>query len=77
MSDSTRADLDRAISAHVADEYEGDMVMAWVLVAETSSLEMLTEGEGAMVIETRDMQSNYLTNGLLYSSLTVNGAHGD
>ena len=71
MSEVTKAALDAALTAHVADEYEGDMVAAWVIVTETTTLDMLNEGEGAMVIETRDMQSNYLTNGLLHTALTV------
>lgn len=73
MSDVTKAALDAAIAAHVADEYDGDMVTAWVVVTETTTLGMLDEGEGSMVIEARDMQSNYLTTGLLYSALNVGG----
>lgn len=74
MSDTTKAALDAAIAAHVADEYEGDMVTAWVIVTETTTLGMLDEGEGSMVVEARDMQSNYLTQGLLHAALNVNGA---
>ena len=73
MSDATKAALDAAITAHVADEYDGDMVTAWVIVTETTTLDMLDEGEGAMVIEARDMQSSYLTQGLIYSALNVGG----
>lgn len=71
MSEQTKAALDTAIAAHVADEYEGDMVTAWVVATETTSIGMLDAGEGSMVIETRDMQSNYLTEGLLHAALMV------
>lgn len=74
MSEQTRAALDDAIAAHVAEEYDGDMVTAWVIVTETTSIGMLDAGEGSMVIETRDMQSTYLTQGLLHAALNVNGA---
>lgn len=73
MSEQTKTALDAAIAAHVADEYEGDMVTAWVCVTETTTLDILNEGGGTMVIETRDMQSNYLTTGLLHTALHVGG----
>lgn len=72
MSTDTRAALDAAIAAHVSDEYDGDMVTGWVVVTETTTIDMLDEGEGSMVIESRDMQSQYLTQGLLYAALNVN-----
>ena len=50
MSDVTKAALDAAIAAHVADEYDGDMVTAWVVVTETTTLGMLDEGEGSMAV---------------------------
>ena len=77
MSEVTKAALDAALTAHVADEYEGDMVTAWVIVTETTSLDMLDAGEGSMVIETRDMQSNYLTTGLLHSALMIGNRDDD
>lgn len=73
MSDTTKTALDAAIAAHVADEYDGDMVTAWVVITETTTLEMLDSGDGSMVIETRDMQSSYLTTGLLHTALHVGG----
>ena len=77
MSETTQAALDQAIAAHVADEYDGDMVTGWVLVTETTTIDMLDSGEGAMVIESRDMQSNYLTEGLLHAALNVNNSERD
>lgn len=71
VSEQTKQALDTAIATHVADEYDGDMVTAWVVVTETTSIDMLDAGEGSMVIETRDMQSNYLTDGLLHSALMI------
>lgn len=70
MSEQTKQALEAAIAAHVADEYFGDMVSAWVIVAETTSIEMLDDGAGSMVVDARDMQSAYLTTGLIYSALT-------
>lgn len=72
MSDATKQALDAAIATHVADEYDGDMVAGWVLVTETSNLHMLEDGTGSMVVEDRDMQSSYLTQGLLHAALNVN-----
>lgn len=77
MSEQTRTALDHAIAAHVADEYDGDMVTGWVLVTETTTIDMLDSGEGAMVIESREMQSNYLTEGLLHAALNVNNSERD
>lgn len=76
MSAETRAALDAAIATHIADEYEGDMASAWVVVAEVTTIEGLESGDGSMVVETRDMQSNYLTEGLLHAALMV-GNRGD
>lgn len=73
LCEATKTALDAAIAAHVADEYDGDMVTAWVVVTETTTIGMLDAGEGAMVIESREMQSSYLTTGLLYSALNVGG----
>lgn len=74
MSESTMTTLSEAISAHIADEHEGDIVTAWVIVAETTRIDMLDSGEGVMVIEHRPTQSHYLTQGLLHAALNVNGA---
>lgn len=71
MSDTTRATLDAAIAAHVADEYDGDMVTAWVVVTETTSIDLLDNNEGSMVVEQRSLQSTYLTTGLLHSALNA------
>ena len=72
MSAETRAALDAAIAAHVADECDGDMVTDWVVVTETTTIDMLDSGDGSMVIEAPDMQSNYLSEGLLHAALNVN-----
>ena len=78
MSADTLASLEGAIAEHIADEYDGDMVTAWVVVTETTSISMLNAGVGSMVIEPRPMQSNYLTQGLLHAALTVSsGSEAD
>ena len=55
MSAQTRETLAEAIAAHVADECDGELVGAWVMVAETLPLEpdedestMHSEAEGSV-----------------------------
>ncbi len=39
MSEATRADLDAAISAHIADTFPGHYTSGWVVVVSSSALE--------------------------------------
>ena len=71
MSAETRGMLEAAIAAHIADECDGDMTSGWVLVTEISSINMLEEGTGSMFVDSREMQSAYLTEGLLHAALNV------
>jgi hypothetical protein len=74
MSAETKAALDAAIAAHVADECHGDMAGAWVVVAETTSLDEIDADMSSWYIGSRAMQSSIMTNGLLYSALTTGNA---
>lgn len=77
MSVETKTALEAAISAHIADEYEGDIVTGWVIVTEVTSLEMLDQGESAMIVASRDLQSDYLTRGLLHAALSTEAVADD
>lgn len=74
MSAETKAALQDAIAAHVADECEGDSAGAWVVVAETTNVADIEADLSSWYIASRDYQSSIMTNGLLYSALSVNSA---
>jgi hypothetical protein len=69
MSAETKAALEAAIEAHVADECDGDLAGAWVLVTETTTLAEMDEDDSVFYITTRNNQSRFLTDGLLYTAL--------
>lgn len=58
MSEATKAALDAAIRAHIADEYEGSLTSSWVTICERIPLEgddeythvvdILPEGQSSM-----------------------------
>ena len=74
MSAKTKAALQEAIAAHVADECEGDMAGAWVVVAESTNVSDVENDMSSWYIASRDYQASIMTNGLLYSALSVNNA---
>lgn len=62
MSDQTRADIDAALHAHAAEEWDGDLPVDWVIVAGLIS----PDGEHSIGVEaSRDPMPNYVTVGLL------------
>lgn len=69
MSDATKAALEEAISAHVADECDGDMTGAWVILAESTSLDDIENDVSSFYLTSRDSQSSFLTTGLLWQAL--------
>ena len=73
MSEQTKAALDAAIAAHIADECEGDHATAWVVVADTTSLDDIETGRTTLYICRPEMQSRYTSDGLLYNALNING----
>lgn len=74
MSAQTKAALQDAIAAHVADECDGDAAGAWVVVAESTNVTDMENDMSSWYIASRDYQSSIMTNGLLYSALSVNNA---
>lgn len=70
MSAETRQALSDAIVAHVADEC-GDMVGAWVVLAETPSADELAGGPSSFFTVSREAQSAFMTTGLLFQGLEV------
>lgn len=64
MSDQTKAALDAAIAAHVADTGDGAIVTDWALVAATSSIENIGTGTTAYLLEGNDNQPVHVMTGL-------------
>lgn len=62
MSDATKAALQDAIAAHVADECEGDAAGAWVVVAESTNVTDMENDMSSWYIASRDYQSSIMTN---------------
>lgn len=72
MSDKTRANLDSALRAHAAEEWDGDLVIDWVIVAGLVS----RDGEQNVGVEaSRDPMPNYVTVGLLTEGIRVAAPH--
>lgn len=69
MSAETKATLEAALEAHVADECDGDMVGAWVALAETTTLDDMDAEASVFYIEARNQQSSFLTSGLLHAAI--------
>ena len=69
MSDETRATLEDALAAHVADECDGDMAGAYVIITETTTFEDAEADDSVFYIATRPMQSRFYTDGLLHAAL--------
>lgn len=73
MSEQTKTALDAAVAAHIADECDGDIATAWVVIAETTNLEEIDDNMSAFYIDTRETQSLYTTDGLLFHALHRGG----
>lgn len=68
MSDTTRAALEEALAAHVADECDGDLAGAYVIVTETTTFADAEAEDSVFYFTTRAMQSRFYTDGLLYAA---------
>lgn len=81
MSDQTKADLDAAIAAHVAETGNGDIVTDWALIAATTSVENIGTGTTRYLLEGNDNQPVHVMTGLFrYASEHViwdNDEEGD
>lgn len=72
MSDQTKADLDSAIAAHVADTGNGSLVTDWALIAATTTVENIDTGTTAYLLEGNDNQPVHVMTGLFrYASERV------
>lgn len=64
MSDQTKADLESALAAHVADTGDGAIVTDWALVVATTSVENIGTGTTRYLLEGNDNQPVHVMTGL-------------
>lgn len=64
MSDQTKAALDAAVAAHVAEVSDGDLVTDWALVAATTTVENIGTGRTGYLLESNDNQPVHVMTGL-------------
>ena len=65
MSDETKAALEAAVTAHIADVTEGDLVTDWAMVAATTTLDNIGTGTTRYWCEGNNAQPIHVTIGLL------------
>lgn len=65
MSEQTKADLDAAIAAHVADEAEGAIIASYVLQTDFTSIALMDEEATGFMRFTSEHQSLTATLGLI------------
>lgn len=65
MSDETKADLDKAITAHFTDQWDGGFVIGWVLQVAGKTSEDIDAGQTSYSREVLDGQPAHVTLGLL------------
>jgi hypothetical protein len=76
LSEQTKAALDDAIRAHIADEYDGAITSSWVLVAEYMPLD--GDDEYTHVIDVvRSGQSSMTTIGLTHFATQMRANGGE
>ena len=64
MSDQTKAALDVALTAHIADVTDGNMVMDWALVAANAPIDSIGTGVVSYWIEAPKNQPVHVMAGL-------------
>lgn len=64
MSDQTKANLDAAIAAHVADTGDGSIVTDWALIAATTTVDNIGTGTTSYLLEGNDNQPVHVMTGL-------------
>ena len=65
MSDQTKADLEAAISVHVADMTEGNLLTDWSLVIASTSVDDIGSGATDYRFEANTGQPPHVSYGLL------------
>lgn len=71
MSEASKATLDDAIRAHIADECEGKTTMHWVLVTYSVNAEDFGTGAGSYYRDVADSQPHHVTDGLLHAGQRI------
>lgn len=64
MSAETRAALEAALAAHIADRCDGAIVTDWALIAANSSLDDLGTGRTSYFVEANENQPVHVMTGL-------------
>lgn len=64
MSAQTKADLEAAVAAHVADTGNGSLVTDWALVAATTTVENIGTGTTRYLLEGNENQPVHVMTGL-------------
>lgn len=65
MSTATKAALDSALAAHIADLSDGHILTDWALIAATTSVDNIGTGTTRYYCEGNDGQPIHVTIGLL------------
>lgn len=65
MSEATKATLEAALTAHIADETDGDILADWAMVCATTSIETMGTGRTGYWIEGNTNQPVHVMVGLL------------
>jgi hypothetical protein len=65
MSAETKADLYRALQAHILDTMSGQIVTDWAMVAATTTFEAIGSGVTSYFVEGNENQPVHVTVGLL------------
>lgn len=65
MSDETKAALDAAVAAHIADVSDGNIVTDWCVVAGMTDIEDIGTGTTRYFFEGNDSQPPHVSYGLL------------
>jgi hypothetical protein len=65
MSEQTKAAMDAAIAAHVADETDGDTLSSYVLQTMTTSIELMGENQSGFIRFISDRQQWVTSLGLI------------
>lgn len=64
MSAQTKADLEAAVAAHVADTGNGSLVTDWALVVATTTVENIGTGTTSYLLEGNENQPIHVMTGL-------------
>lgn len=69
MSEQTKADLEAAVAAHIADKTDGNILTDWALVIASSAMEDIGTGATVYLFESNDNQPAHVSFGLLQYAL--------